>query len=103
MDNQDILISVIGGLVTILSSLALYFVKRQKDIVDEHTKAIASLQSTAVSDSHVRAVVKEELSPLNHSVNKLLESMHKIEVHIAEEKGFKEGAAMAARRKEDHR
>lgn len=57
--------------------------------MESFAQAITTLQNTAVSDSHVRRVFKEELLPFSQSLQELVKSNQRIEVHIAEEKGFK--------------
>jgi hypothetical protein len=82
---------IFGGLISLIVGIALYRIKEQDAKIDEFTKSITALQNTAVSDSHVRNVVKEELRPLTSSTEQLLKSMHNIELHIAQERGFKAG------------
>lgn len=101
MDNTTIFTLIFGAIISVISGLALHRSTKQSDTVDDHSKKITALESTAVSDSHVRSIVKEEISPLNDAIKKLLDSMHNIEVHIAEEKGFKAGQALRDRRKTD--
>lgn len=109
---EPLTILLLGSLVTfflgIVSFLLTHRIKTQDDKIktqDEKIETMAvemsTLKSTAVSDSHVRAVVKEELQPLNATLTKVADSMEAIKEYIAEEKGFKAGAAAARRRVED--
>lgn len=79
----------------------LHRVKKIETTQDEHSQAITKLESTAVTDSHVRAVVKEEIQPLASTINRVADSMDVIKEYIAEDKGFKAGQAAALRRKDD--
>jgi len=49
----------------------------------------------------VRKIVKEELQPLSVNSEKMLASMHNIELYIAEEKGRKAAILEAQRRATD--
>lgn len=106
VDNvEPITVLLVGSLFTLVTGLVSAFImhriKTQEGKLDTLTTDVSTLKSTAVSDSHVRAVVKEELQPLNATLTKVADSMEAIKEYIAEEKGFKAGAAAARRRVED--
>ena len=92
---------ILGGLisliVTLMGGVMLHRLKKTEEKLEAFSTSITELKSTAVSDSHVRKVVKEEVAPLSDSLNELLKSMHKIEVHMAEEKGFKAATTLSHR------
>lgn len=97
----SILSTVIGGVVAIIGRYLLHRVKKIEENQDIYSEAITKLENTAVTDSHVRAVVKEEIQPLAYSINRVADSMDVIKEYIAEDKGFKAGQAAALRRKDD--
>lgn len=96
---MEIVTVVIGGIVSltvsILGGLVVAKVNRQATKIAEFEKAITTLQNTAVNDSHVRRIVKEELEPISSTINKLADSMHNVETFVAEERGFKAGLVAA--------
>lgn len=83
---------IIGGTLTLVTSIlagvAVHRVNKNKDMLDKTINDVTVLQQTAVSDSHVRKIVKEELQPLSVNSEKLLEGMRKVELFIAEQKGY---------------
>lgn len=98
METSTIIASVFGCLLTIISGLVVAKVNRQAAKQEAQDKAITTLQNTAVSDSHVRRIFKEEVQSLANNLDKAVMSLHNIEVYIAEDKGFKAGRAAAQRR-----
>lgn len=105
-----IIFSVLGTIGTFVGGYLLYKIKQADaktaevdNKLDEHSAAITRLENTAVTDSHVRAVVKEEIQPLASTINRVADSMDVIKEYIAEDKGFKAGQAAAQRRKDDER
>ena len=86
----------------VVAGVALHRVNKQTDRIDEYGSAITTLQNTAVNDSHVRKVVKEELQPLSVNSEKMLSSMHNIEIYIAEQKGYQAARLEAQRRVTDN-
>lgn len=105
MDTTNILLLLLGGVVTIVSGVALHRSTKESDTVEEHTRKITALESTAVTDSHVRMLlkeeIKEEITPVKVTMEEVLRLARKIELRLATEDGFKEGYASAARRKTD--
>lgn len=108
MSVEAILMSVLGGVV----SLFFWFIKHKMTKSDEAAKETAkrleelektalSLQTTAVTDSHVRKVVKEEMEPIAQQLGKLLEVTHSIEVYMAEDRGYKAAQSSMNKRKQD--
>lgn len=102
---MDLTTSIIVGVITlvtsILSGVAIHRSNRRDDAVDKNTQAITVLQQIAVTDSHVRKIMNEELRPVYANSEKMLASMHNIELYIAEEKGFKAAKSEAQRRVTD--
>jgi hypothetical protein len=111
---MDITAYIVSGIITLVFTLiggAIHSkvnrtreeLERNKDLYEElkreHGEKISLLQQTAVSENHVRKIVEEALKPLNSTLERLLDSVHKIEVHIAEEKGFKSAQALIERRR----
>jgi hypothetical protein len=100
MDYTSLIITGVISLVfSVVAGVALHRVNKQTDRIDEYGSAITTLQNTAVNDSHVRKVVKEELQPLSSNSEKMLASMHNIELYIAEEKGRKAAILEQAQRR----
>ena len=99
MDITPLIVGAIVSLITtILAGVALQRVNKNSALMDKVINDVTVLQQTAVNDSHVRKIVKEELQPLASNSEKMLASMHNIELYIAEEKGFKVAKAEAQRR-----
>lgn len=102
---MDLTTLIIGGVVTLITSIlagvAVHRVNKTRDRLDQTINDVTVLQQTAVNDSHVRKIVKEELQPLAINSEKMLESMHKIEMYIAEQKGYYAAKAEARRRATD--
>ena len=102
MDITPLIVGAVVSLVTtILDGVALQRVNKNGALMDKVINDVTVLQQTAVNDSHVRKIVKEELQPLAANSEKMLASMHNIELYIAEEKGFKAAKAEAQRRIKD--
>jgi hypothetical protein len=91
METSTIIASVFGFVLTLVSGLIISKVNRTANKQEAQDKAITTLQNTAVSDSHVRKIVKEELQPLTLTLDKVVTSLHNIEVYVAEDKGYKAG------------
>lgn len=99
MDITPLIVGAIVSLITtVLAGVALQRVNKNSALMDKVINDVTVLQQTAVNDSHVRKIVKEELQPLASNSEKMLASMHNIELYIAEEKGFKAAKAEAQRR-----
>lgn len=96
---------IIGGVLSIITSIiagiAIHRTNKSSDRLDKTINDVVILQQTAVNDGHVRRIVKEELQPLSANTEKMLDSMHKIEVYIAEQKGYLTARAEAKRRATD--
>ena len=94
--------STIMGVITLITSIlagvAIHRSNRRDDTVEKNTQDITILQQVAVTDGHVRKIIKEELQPLSLDSEKMLAIMHNIELYIAEEKGFKAARVEAQRR-----
>ena len=94
---MDLTIIIVGGAVSAIFSLlvgiALYRIQKHGERMDEFAKNIVTLQNTAVTDSHVRRIVKEEIQPVGADVKEIKESMHNIEIFMAQERGFRAGLA----------
>jgi hypothetical protein len=99
----DLTALIIGGVVSlcvsIMAGVAVHRSNRARDAVERNTNDITVLQQIAVTDSHVRKIVKEELQPLSVNSEKMLASMHNIELYIAEEKGRKAALLEAQQRR----
>lgn len=89
---DSITTTIIGGVislcVSVIAGVAIHRTNKARDSIDKAVNDIIVLQNTAVNDSHVRRVVKEELQPLAANSEKVLEGMHKIQIFIAEQKGY---------------
>ena len=102
MDSNTVIITwAFGILGSILSGICLYKIKHQAEKNDMFARSITALENTAVSDTHVRQVIREEMASVNLILPKLMDSMHKIELYIAKEEGYRTAKADAARRKGD--
>ena len=97
MNNETLISLIIGGLVTLITTIiagvAINRTSRQEEKMEEFSKAITSLQNTAVTDSHVRNIVKEEIQPIQVGMGEILKTLHKLEIHMAKEEGYKAGAS----------
>lgn len=96
--TTSIIMGVITLITSILAGVAIHRSNRRDDTVDKNTQDITILQQVAVTDGHVRKIIKEELQPLSLDSEKMLAIMHNIELYIAEEKGFKAARVEAQRR-----
>jgi CRISPR/Cas system CSM-associated protein Csm2 small subunit len=84
--------TIIGGVislcVSIIAGVAIHRTNKARDAIDKAVNDITVLQQIAVTDSHVRKIFKEEVMPLSLNSEKMLASMHNIEIFIAEQKGY---------------
>ena len=96
--TTSIIMGVITLITSILAGVAIHRSNRRDDTVEKNTQDITILQQVAVTDGHVRKIIKEELQPLSLDSEKMLAIMHNIELYIAEEKGFKAARVEAQRR-----
>lgn len=102
MDSNSIIITwALGILSTLLTSIVLWKLRAQTEKNEKFSASIVKLENTAVSDEHVRKVVREEMAPVNAALPKILESMHLLETFVAEERGFKAGQRAARTRLAD--
>lgn len=109
MNDASIITWVFGVLGSLISGIALYRIKQlderakeQQARNDRVAASITALEATAVSDEHMRRVIKEEMHQMNQLIPKVMESLHQIELYVAEERGYRTArAATAARRKND--
>lgn len=89
---MDLTTTIIGGVISlcisIIAGVAIHRTNKVRDSVDKAVNDITVLQQIAVTDSHVRRIVKDELQPLAANTEKMLASMHNIEIFIAEQKGY---------------
>ena len=99
--TTSIIMGVITLITSILAGVAIHRSNRRDDTVEKNTQDITILQQVAVTDGHVRKIIKEELQPLSLDSEKMLAIMHNIELYIAEEKGFKAARVEAQRRVTD--
>lgn len=104
-NNMDLTTLIIGGVVSlctsILAGVAIHRANKSSDLLEKVINDVTVLQQTAVNDSHVRKIVKEELQPLSANSEKMLASMHNIEIYIAEQKGYQAARLEAQRRVTD--
>ena len=82
----------------VISGVSLHRSNKKAELIDKLENDVTILQQIAVTDSHVRKIVKEELQPLSANSEKMLASMHNIELYIAEEKGRKSARIESVRR-----
>lgn len=102
MDLTTLIIGSTVSLITaILSGVAIHRTNKKSDAIDKLESDVTILQQIAVTDSHVRKIVKEELQPLSVNSEKMLSSMHNIEIYIAEQKGYQAARLEAQRRVTD--
>lgn len=108
MDNSAIITWAFGILASLICGVCLFRLQKQSDKDKDQTKIngdfmgrLTVLENTAVSDEHVRRVIREEMQQMNNLLPKLMDSMHTIELYIAEQKGYKEAQALMSRRKVD--
>ena len=98
----DITTLIVGGIASLMSAIlagiAIHRANRSKDTLEKMVNDVTVLQQTAVNDGHVRKIVKEELQPLSANSEKMLASMHNIEIYIAEQKGYQAARLEAQRR-----
>lgn len=94
---MDLTTIVIGGAISAVFSflvgIALYRTQKQSERMDEFAKSIVTLQNTAVTDEHVRKVVKEEVQPVIGQLQSINASVHNIEIFMAQERGYRAGIA----------
>lgn len=100
--TTSIIMGVITLITSILAGVAIHRSNRRDDTVDKNTQDITVLQQIAVTDSHVRRIVNEELQPLRLNSERMLTSMHNIELYIAEQKGQHAARVEAQRRVTDN-
>lgn len=102
MDYTSIIVGGCISLVfTILSGIALHRVNKQNDRIDAFSIAITALENTAVNESHVRSIIREELQPINVALPELIRSINEVNRHISEERGYRNGQLAAQRRVAD--
>jgi hypothetical protein len=108
MDNTALITWIFGILASLISGLCLFKLQKQSDkdkdqavVNGDFVARLTVLENTAVSDEHVRKVIREEMQQVNVLLPKLWDSMHKIELYISEQKGYKEAQALMSRRKQD--
>ena len=100
--TTSIIMGVITLITSILAGVAIHRSNRRDDTVEKNTQDITVLQQIAVTDSHVRRIVNEELQPLRLNSERMLTSMHNIELYIAEQKGQHTARLEAQRRVTDN-
>lgn len=102
---MDLTTIIIGGAISAVFSflvgIALYRTQKQSERMDEFSKNIVALQNTAVSDEHVRRVIREEVQQLNTMLPKVLDALREIQTDLAEQKGYHAGQIAAQRRSTD--
>lgn len=105
----DLTTGIIGLVFTIISGIVLHVVTKQsrkqelvEEQVSQNTESIIQLKNTAVSESHVRAILREEVQPLHQSMSNLLSSVQAIQIYIAERKGFESAQQIYSKRKSDN-
>lgn len=101
---MDLTTIIIGGVVSaffsLLVGIALYRIQKQSERMDEFAKNIVTLQNTAVTDEHVRKVVKEEVQPVIGQLQSINASVHNIEIFMAQERGYRAGIAQVKQDRE---
>jgi hypothetical protein len=94
---MDLTTIIVGGSLSaffsFLVGIALYRTQKQSERMDEFAKSIVTLQNTAVTDEHVRKVVKEEVQPVIGQLQSINASVHNIEIFMAQERGYRAGIA----------
>lgn len=102
---MDLTTLIIGGTISlctsILAGVAIHRTNKKTEVIERLENDVTILQQIAVTDSHVRKIVKEELQPLSVNSEKMLISMHNIEIYIAEQKGYQAARIEAQRRATD--
>ena len=100
--------SGVSCIFTIISGFALHLIRRQAEKTDKLeeqlkklSESVVQLNNTAVSDSHVRNVVREEIQQLSLNIDMMMGSVKSIELFVAEQRGFQAAQQMFARRKKD--
>ena len=102
MDITPLIIGSIFSLLTaILAAVAIHRTNKKTDTIEKLENDVTILQQIAVTDSHVRKIVREEVQPLAINSEKMLASMHNIEIYIAEQKGYQAARLEAQRRAVD--
>lgn len=103
---MDLTTLILGGVVSlvtaILSGVAIHRTNKKSDVIEKLENDVTILQQIAVTDGHVRKIVREEVYPLAINSEKMLNSMHNIEIYIAEQKGYQAARLEAQRRVVDH-
>lgn len=104
MDTTTALImgGIITALTSIFSGIAIYRSNRRDDAVERNTQSITVLQQTAVTDSHVRTIIKEEMQPMNTALPEIVRSLNEFNKFMAEERGYRAGQQAAQRRLSDN-
>ncbi len=99
MDYTSIIVGGCISLVfTILSGIALHKINKQSDRIDAFSIAITALENTAVTDSHVRSIIREEMQPMNTALPEIVRSLNEFNRFMAEERGYRAGQQAAQRR-----
>ena len=98
MENAS---AIMGIITTVLAGVILWKLRSQSEKNDKFAASITALENTAVSDEHVRKVIREEMQQLNATLPELIKSMNDVKNYIAEERGYKAGQAAALRRAGD--
>lgn len=100
MDLTTLIVGSVVSLITaILSGVAIHRTNKKSDVIEKLENDVTILQQIAVTDSHVRRIVKEELQPLSVNSEKMLDSMRNIEIYIAEQKGYQAARLEASQRR----
>lgn len=103
MDLTTLIIGSTFSLITaILAGVAIHRTNKKAEVIEKLENDVTILQQIAVTDSHVRKIVKEELQPLSINSEKMLTSQHNIEIYIAEQKGYQAARLEAQRRVSDN-
>lgn len=103
MDTTTALI--MGGIITVITSIfsgiAVHRSSRRDDAVERNTQNITVLQQTAVTEGHVRTIIKEEMQPMNQALPEIVRSLNEFNKFMAEERGYRAGQQAAQRRLSD--
>lgn len=103
MDLTTLIIGSTFSLITaILAGVAIHRTNKKTEVIEKLENDVTILQQIAVTDSHVRKIVREEVQPLAVNSEKMLTSMHNIEIYIAEQKGYQAARIEAQRRVSDN-
>lgn len=89
--------SILGGYILHRIKLQDTRTRKQEDKIINLSQEITQLKATAVTEAHVRTLMKEEIKPLSDKIDSVNSNISEIKDWVAEERGFKKGLTAAGK------